>query len=201
MRAGRVNTWAGTRVERRASKSSGVMGISLGFAALIAGLGSAGCVQVDGGAVELSWSLRTFEGESITSCGDAAIARVRLCWISLELDGGEAQDGCRPQNSREFACGNESGITGFDLPPGRTSLFVQPICLDGSAAREGTYDVPAPIVRTVQEGKVVTLSSLLIVASDHTRPEESRCQPVGCTCVAESGISPADDENHGRFDP
>lgn len=150
--------------------------------------------------MELSWSLRTFEGESIGSCGDARIARVRLCWTSLDAEDDPPGAGCRPQNSKEFGCGEQSGITGFDVPPGRTSLSIQPICLDGAAAREGTYEVPAPIVRTVQEGKVVTLSSLLIVANDHTQPEESRCRPAGCTCLAETGNPDTDDENHGSFD-
>jgi hypothetical protein len=139
-------------------------------------------VAVDGGAAEFSWSLRSFDGRSIESCSDAGIDRVRLCWDSLDAEGGGSGQ-CRPPGLRTFDCRERRGITGFEIPPGRTSLFILPICPDGAPARDGTYDVPPPIVRTVTEGQVVTLSSLLIVAGDQSRPDG--CPPAGCTCAAD----------------
>lgn len=173
MRSEAVNTAGGGAVERWVPKLPGVMGIAL----CLVTAGATGCVEVEGGAVELSWSLRSFAGESIQACRDARIEEVRLCWTPLEADGGEVSGGCRPPNLESFACEAENGVTGFEIPPGRTSLEIQPVCAGGRPAERGTYDVPPPIVRRVREGKVVTLNALLIVAST--------CSDPGCTCVFE----------------
>lgn len=138
----------------------------------IAGL--AACVDVNGGAVELSWSLRTLAGDSVESCSAASIEAVRLCWQPLGDGGGEGGARCRSERFRSFPCEDESGATRFELPPGPTSLWIEPVCDDGLPAALGTYQVPPPIVRTVSTGDVVTLSSLLIAVDP--------CAEPGCTC-------------------
>jgi hypothetical protein len=147
-------------------------------AALLVVIGSSGCIDIEGGAVELSWSLRSFDGERVNSCEDARLDRVRICWLAVEGD--EPLDAsCQTRQSATFPCVEESGASGFEIAPGRTAFWIEPLCVDGAPAVAGTYEVPPPIVRTVEEGRIVTLNSLLIVVA----PRGSSCPPAGCTCV------------------
>jgi hypothetical protein len=144
---------------------------------LLLAMATAGCIDVEGGAAELSWSLRTFEGDGLDSdaCADLDMDRIRLCWTSLDDAG--AASGCRPGASASWECERGSGVTGFVIPAGRTSFWIEPVCNDGVVARTTTYQAPPPLVRQVFEGQVVTLNSLLLVV---TNPKE--CQPPECTC-------------------
>ena len=137
--------------------------------------GASACIEIEGGAVELSWSLRSFDGERVDSCADARIEEVRICWQAVEE--GPSTGVC--QGSQSFPCGEENGVSGFEIAPGRAAFWIEPICLDGSPADLGSYQVPPPIVRTVEDGKIVTLNSLLIVVT----PFRSTCPEAGCTCV------------------
>lgn len=130
------------------------------------------CVSIDGGAAELTWSVRTFAGDPIDSCSDSQISHIRLCWTAA--NGGVR--GCRPGQFRDFKCEDQTGVTRFEIPPGDTRLFVEPICEDGLAASPSTYQTPADIIRNVREGEVVTLDALLIVVTD-----PKTCE-TNCTC-------------------
>ncbi len=134
------------------------------------------CVAIDGGASELTWSLRTFAGDPIDACSDARVDKVRLCWSAVD----SAATGCRPGNFRDFECQDQTGVTLFEIEPGRTAFTIEPICADGQPAREGTFQSPSEIVRTVREGEVVSLESLLIVVTEHP----ASCG-IECTCVRE----------------
>jgi hypothetical protein len=137
------------------------------------------CVDIQGGAAELSWSLRSFEGGPVADCVDAGITSVRLCWVGAG-DGGEQAGSCDPDRQATFDCDAEHGATGFNLPDGPTAFWIEPICDDGDPATPGTFQVPAPIVRRIEEGKVVNLSSLAIVVGEDGSPT---CGPTGeCTC-------------------
>jgi hypothetical protein len=144
----------------------------------------AGCVEVDGGAVELSWSLRSFDGEPV-DCGDADVRAVRLCWRAAP--GGETLPAiCDGAGAIDFDCGDQHGSSRFELASGRTGFLVEPLCADGEPAASGTYQVPAPIVRDVTEGEVVALSSIAIIVSDNHPDDNDKppiCGPSGvCTC-------------------
>jgi hypothetical protein len=147
--------------------------------AVIAGSSGSGCIEIDGGAVELSWSLRSFDGAAVT-CGDARVEEMRLCWVPL-ADGSTSAGGgaCSAGQLRGFPCEESSGVTGFELDPGVTAFWIEPVCRDGDPAEAGTYQVPPPIVRSVQEGRIVSLNSLLLVVS----PPSGECSGAGCTCV------------------
>ena len=134
----------------------------------------AGCTQIDGGAVEFSWALRDFAGDSI-SCSQAGIETVTLCWQRVD-DPGDFE--CQPEMSRQFLCAVEQGSTAFEVPTGPTALWIEVTC-EGQfqTADPTTYDVPSAIVRTVRDGEIVTLNSLLIVAT-----EASDCGNRTCTC-------------------
>jgi hypothetical protein len=146
----------------------------IAFLALV--MAASGCIEIDGGAVELSWSLRSFDGEPVDSCTDARIERVRICWQSV-ADGASTTGAC--DASQAFPCEEENGVSGFEIAPGATAFWAEPICVDGEPADPDTYQVPPPIVRSVEEGQIVTLNSLLIVVT----PLGQDCPDAGCTCV------------------
>lgn len=166
-------------VEYRASRTLCVIAVAIALSTI----GTIGCVEVKGGAVELSWTLRDFEGEA-NNCRDARIGQVRVCWREV-ADAGDTPGGNQcviirndagfTELFRTFDCEQNRGVTTFEVPPGRQALFVVPLCDDGSLP-SGPFQVPAPIVRTVEEGRVVTLNQLLIIASDVD------CQGEECTC-------------------
>ncbi len=142
------------------------------------------CVDVDGGAIELSWTLRTFEGEVISSdqeeaCRRAGIESIRVCWRPAGAGGVDAgAPECAGGRSRTFACGDDRGVTRFEVEPGEQAIWLEPVCEGGEMAVEGTYQVPAPIVRGVAEGAVVALGAQLVEATDGAR----NCPAAGCTC-------------------
>jgi hypothetical protein len=125
-------------------------------------------VDVSGGAVEVSWTVRTFDGDT-TTCAAVGLQRIRVCWQALQTDASNLGQ------CREFDCEASRGITKFAITPGRTALYLEPICTDGMVARN--YEVPPPIVRNIVEGEVATLNQLLIVAT-----EDRNCDSGQCTC-------------------
>jgi len=133
--------------------------------------GSNACVDVEGGAVELSWSLRTPDGDP-NNCLDARIGKVRLCWAPA---GDIAVRVC--EGSRTFACTEEHGFSRFEIDPGETAFWIEPLCESTSVVPDpSTYEVPPPLLRMVSAGQVVTLNALLIVATG------AECGAGACTC-------------------
>src|SRR5262249_45658142 len=97
-----------------------------GIALLSLGCLLAACVKVDGGAVEISWVIRSKAGSAITDCGcsSPSIAKVRL---RLELvsgvDGGAPMAGngaslepCAGNAQCDFPCARQTGSTPFNIP-------------------------------------------------------------------------------------
>lgn len=144
-------------------------------------LASVGCVQIEGGAVELSWSIRDFEDDKV-ECGDADIESIRICWQAVS-SGSPLE--CRLFHS--FDCLASRGVSEFEIDEGETAFFVQPRCnVDGvELVPVGDYQVPAPIVRTVKKGKVVTLNQLLVLVTSPdgcNRSNDRGPAEVPCTC-------------------
>ena len=134
-----------------------------------------GCVQIDGGAIELSWAVFDFEGEG-QSCESAGISEVNLCWQAA--DGLSSEFVCQPEASHDFDCETEQGSTAFEVPPGPTSLWIEITCEQTrDRATPGSYQVPAPIVRTVRDGEIVSLNSLLVVATPSCGEGDCTCPP------------------------
>jgi hypothetical protein len=172
-----MNTAVTTSVEARIRQPRGVTRIAMLWVTMIA---CWGCIEIEGGAAEVAWSLRSFEGVAVEACADARIGDVRLCWEPAG-DGSVSAGGgaCRAGDQRRFPCEESSGVTGFQLDPGSTAFWIEPICIDEEPAAEGTYQVPPPIVRTVERGEIVSLNSLLLVVS----PPGDDCPAGVCTCV------------------
>lgn len=128
--------------------------------------------------MELSWAVFDFGGDG-RSCEFSGISDVTLCWQAA--DGLSSEFSCEPESSHDFDCITEQGSTPFEVPPGPTSLWIEITCAQtGAPAPLDTYQVPAPIVRTVSDGDIISLNSLLIVATERG----SQCGDRTCTCPA-----------------
>lgn len=153
--------------------------------ALGALVSAVGCVDISGGAVELSWSFQTFVGGSIQdACATTQVESVRLCW---RAKGGEnGTNNCQVLTSYDdFPCNDFRGITDFVIPPGEQLMEIAPLCTGQDQPPERQkYDVPAPIVRDVITGEVVTLDSLLIVINE--------ADADGCACCDPETMTMAD---------
>ena len=137
-----------------------------------------GCKGVDNGAVELSWRLRPASGPRLNSTdpfvdcvpnepGTGTIAEIRLDWQVGSASGSSA-----------WRCDDNTGVTGFDLPPGTALLSIAPACV-ACPATIGTYIAPAPVERDVRAGDTVILGALEIVV------QVSECAATHpCICEA-----------------
>jgi hypothetical protein len=134
------------------------------------------CDTVGGGAVELSWKLRPASGplsDKFVDCASGLtgpVTAIRLHW----------QVGDQP-GSQAWACQNNHGVTGFDLPEGTAQLWVTPECGDGVPADPAAYISPAPIERAVTHGGTVSLGAVeLIVVVSYCGPPMGSTQPCIC---------------------
>jgi hypothetical protein len=149
------------------------MSIRIRVVALMGLLGAmAGCVRIDGGAVEISWVVRSADGRAITDCGcsDPQIASVRL---NLVGKGGDI-DGTTPCAGRSecvFACQRDTGSTPFDIKQGspgadgsqpQYEISVTALGADGSELPQ--VQTPAPILRTVVRGQPTEVEAFLLVS-------------------------------------
>jgi hypothetical protein len=143
--------------------------------ALCLAVHAAGCTDVEGGAVELSWKLRAATGseETFLTCdigltGTGPVTHIRLDW-QVEADGDVST------GFRQWQCEDDHGVTGFQLPAGKALLRVSPVCESGAAALE-TYTAPAPEQRNVIVGNTISLGGVELLL------EVSSCQDRPCIC-------------------
>lgn len=140
------------------------------------------CVSIDGGAVEVSWVLRSDDGRAVSTCGcaDPPIAAIRLSVVPRAEDGTTGPDVCAGRPACEFPCGRHTGTTPFDVPPGTYIISVRPLGAAGedlSQPSEGRRRLqpPAPILRGVVEGQVSQPDTIPIVVgcAAHCAGEDS----------------------------
>jgi hypothetical protein len=140
-----------------------------------------GCTHSEGGAVELSWLLRTPDGRAVSDCdcADPAIAHVRLELQGLSPAEVLGTKPCTDRGTCTFSCDRQTGVTPLDIPAGNYAIEIVPLDATGKDMRSGSVHVPPPIVRDVVFGQVTGLGALQIVA-----PCASRCAPNGSsTCT------------------
>jgi hypothetical protein len=127
----------------------------------------AGCVAVNGGAVELAWTVRRLDA-SPADCVTQGIVSVSLCvqGCASASPGTVCADEGAPQCPyKVFDCTRLRGATDFAVAPGRKKLWITATCANGAAAE---VTVPEPVLRDVSNGDVTELNALLIsVPSDH----------------------------------
>jgi len=93
------------------------------------------CKHVDGGAVEASWVLVTTDGRGVSDCACTcpSIAKIRMELLP-EAGGGDA---CAGRAACEFFCGQQTGATQFDIPPGTYQVRLVPVGVDGADVTNG----------------------------------------------------------------
>jgi len=125
---------------------------------------TAGCVSIDGGTVEVAWTIFAADARgSINdcSCADPAIAHVRLR-LAPPLEVPEQADPCETDPSCVFSCGRKAGATHFTIPAASYLMSIEPVDADGTAIAADR--VPAPILMGVTKGQHTDLGALEIVA-------------------------------------
>ena len=128
---------------------------------------SAACVEIDGGAVEISWVIRSETGSAITDCGCASpsIATVRL---KLTGVGGTIEDyqPCAGNAHCDFPCGRQTGSTPFNIKEThgdeRYQVSIAAVGTDGTELLQ--VMTPAPILREVVRGQPAEVESMQLVA-------------------------------------
>jgi hypothetical protein len=117
--------------------------------------GLAGCVDVNGGAVEFKWEIRKQDGKQST-CGETQVESVRVTCTPI-ADSSGAITGELFQHS--WPCSDYKAASEFVIQPGRYSIAIDVVC-PGTLVPVAT--VPQPILRDVSNGYVVELNTLLI---------------------------------------
>lgn len=119
----------------------------------------AGCVDIEGGSVEVPWALFAPDGRAINDC-DCTQPQVRTIRLVLE----SLETGAHPCDGRpdcEFACARKIGATPFVIPPGNYLMSVVPLDASGSAL---PFATPSPLTRTVRVGQPTELEAMGIEA-------------------------------------
>jgi hypothetical protein len=130
-----------------------------------------GCVDVDGGAIEASWVLRTADGRAIAdcTCAQPVISAVRFIAARVAPDGTVGDDVCADQPGCMFSCRRQRGATPFNIAPGRYAISLGPVGQEGQPlgglTGEAGVRVPAPILRDVVFGRPTQLDALAIEVS------------------------------------
>ncbi|MBA3540967.1 MAG: hypothetical protein H0T79_15250 [Deltaproteobacteria bacterium] len=127
--------------------------------------------------MELSWRLRPSSSalpDKFVDCnannepGTGAVTEIRLDW-KVDVDG-ELVTG-----SSEWQCGDNHGVTGFDLPTGAALLSISPVCADRDAD-PATYIAPAPERREAIAGQTISLGAMELVL------QVNSCDVQPCIC-------------------
>ena len=130
----------------------------------LASLGLGACVEIDGGAVEVPWTVFAKDGRGAIndcSCADPAIAYVRLK-LAGPPDAPTQPDPCDGVGACQFSCGRKIGATPFFIPPGSYLMSIEPVAADGTVA--ATAMVPDPVLRQVTKGEPSELDAFGIEA-------------------------------------
>ena len=139
------------------------MSFSLAWRVVLVGLqlGSlAGCVAVEGGAIEAAWVINAAVGGVRISCECAQITSVDIVVVPQSgTDTPCAGDDCR------FSCRRGVGTTRFAISEGNYVISLAGVDSSGVrlTAAEG-LTTPPPIVREVRRGELTNLGVYLLIA-------------------------------------
>jgi hypothetical protein len=133
-----------------------------GAALALALVGGTGCLQIEGGAVEVAWVLRHSDNTA-GKCDDShlpsqyRIDRIRLRVTPEDDLGMDLCASADPPGTCEFSCEDGGGTTRFDIPEGTYYFDLVPLTADGSVIPASVVAVPAPLRRTIVEGDITDL--------------------------------------------
>jgi hypothetical protein len=158
-----------TRTASHGSRRGGVAALAL---ALVVG----GCVDINGGAVEVAWGVFAKDGRAINDCACAVplappdtetpIAYVR---IDLVSDSDPADRPCAGNDNCRFSCNRKIGATPFMVPPGRYLMSLVPVDASGTDFAAGAVDSPPAELRSVVKGQATELDAFMLQARCATR--------------------------------
>jgi len=135
--------------------------LMLGSLPLLAG---SGCVAIDGGSVEVEWTVFSADGRGVIT--DCACADPPIAYVQLKLGGPPDNPGqpdpCAGNAACRFSCGRNDGITPFFIPPGPYLMSIEPLTADGTAIAGAM--VPDPLVGQVTKGLSHDLGAFAIQA-------------------------------------
>lgn len=137
--------------------------VAVGAALAVLGAGGTGCVEIDGGAVEVPWTVFAADGRgAINDCSCAAPA---IEYVRLRLTAADGSDPCATASSCRFECHRKIGATPFMIPPGTYFMSIEPEGADGAPLVPPLVSVPAPMSRQVVRGAPTELDAFDIQAA------------------------------------
>lgn len=135
-----------------------------------------GCVDINGGSVEVAWGVFAKDGRAINDCSCAVpltppeaetpIAFVRLNLVS---DSDAADQPCAGTNNCRFSCNRKIGATPFVIKPGRYLMSLVAVDGDGNDFAAGSIDSPPAELRSVVNGQPTELDAFMLQARCATR--------------------------------
>ena len=133
---------------------------------MVLGGGLGGCVEINGGAVEVPWTVFAEDGRG--AINDCACTEPTIAFVRLKLEAPpsapEQADPCAGSTACRFSCQRKTGATPFMIPAGTYQMSIEPETADGLPIDPGLVMVPAPITRDVVRGAAAELDALQITA-------------------------------------
>ena len=131
------------------------------------------CVQINGGAVEVSWVIHA-NGRAITdcTCSDPEVVSVRIDIVG-HLGAIEGQRPCAGRPECQFSCQRQTGATPFDIPEthGDETYSISVVAVGKDGLDLPAIQTPAPISRTVVRGQPTEVEAFLLEAGCATACE------------------------------
>jgi hypothetical protein len=141
-------SWSPSSINARRARSTCAL-LAAGLPLALAG----GCVDVNGGAVEVAWTIKDSTAR-VVDCESAGVTAMQLC--GTPLAGGAPV-------CNQWACDEHYGATAFEIPEGTYAFLLTPICRLADSHVVG--QVPPPLVRQIRSGDVASLDALLVVGT------------------------------------
>jgi len=147
----------------------------------------AGCVDINGGSVEVAWGVFAKDGRAINDCACAVPltppeAETPLAYVRLHLvsDSDPADQPCAGNDDCRFSCNRKIGATPFMVPPGRYLMSLIPVDASGDDLAAGAVDSPPAELRSVVKGQPTELDAFMLQARCATRCNRGgSMQPCG----------------------
>jgi hypothetical protein len=140
-------TDGGPKTTRRRAGARATLAATL----LGAASGGLGCVDINGGAVEVAWGVFAKDGRAINDCSCAVAltppeAETPIAFVRLDLvsDNDAADQPCAGTNNCRFSCNRKIGATPFMIKPGRYLMSLVAVDGAGNDFPAGSVDSPPP---------------------------------------------------------
>jgi hypothetical protein len=164
----------GRQIARSPRGRTGAMNIAV---LTCMGLWIGGCVEIQGGAVEVPWAIFAPDGHAITDCSCAVLpaigassdaAEIPIAYVRLDLDSfPPGTMPCAGLDACRFTCSRKIGATPFMIPQGQYQMSLVPLAADGTQLMD-LNPITGP-VRPVTYGQPTELEAFTITADCASR--------------------------------